>query len=524
MALEFPEDAKAVTTPGDQYMFGSELLVAPVLHEGQSNRAVYFPKGTWVDWDTGCEYAGGREWVVAAPQNRIPVAVRPGAIIPMAPEMRTTGEKPWDPLTLEVFPSGHSEFSLYRDDGRSFAYESGDFTVTHFAASEDAASVTFTIDESNKRYTPSQYRLRLHLHRTPLGVTADGARAKPDAWTWDPDSRVLTLQIQATGVSHHDIEAKLDHGLLTARTAPVLVADVIDPKGEAAGSGGRPLPHFYPPPSLPATVKASNYDNGGEGIAFHSGRPAPSRAHYRADEFGLRATGDAGGGYALAGLAPGDWARYTVDCGNGGYFDLSVRAASARGGGRLRFVALDQTVAAVEVPATGGDDTFADILIPNVYLNPGELSLMVYVDAEGAALNTFGLRPAKAPPAVYPAALAFRRGVASLTGLGDPKRPLGYVQNLGRAGSSITFGVNSASAGPAVLRIYYASGQKVPVALSVAVGDGKAAGLPAPPSGGEWTTLDVPVTLQAGSTRIVIEGHEPEWSSVQVSQVEVVRP
>lgn len=524
MALEFPDDPGAVAAPGDQYMFGSSLLVAPVLYEGQSNRKVYFPKGTWVDWDTGVDYEGGREWVVASPQNRIPVAVRPGAIIPMAPDMRTTGEKPWDPLTIEVFPSGKSDFTLYRDDGRSFAYESGDFTVTRLSSSEDPAAVTFTIDESNKRYTPSQYRLRLHLRRAPVGVSADGARSRAEVWQWDPEARVLTLMLQATGVSHHDVEVRLDRELLPARPAPLLVADAIDPKGEAAGSGGRPIPHFYPPPSLPAAVKASNYDNGGEGIAFHSARPAPAKRLYRADDFGLAATGDAGGGYALAGLLPGDWARYTIDCGNGGYFDLTVRAAAARAGGRLRFVALDQNVAVVDVPPTGGDDSFADILVPNVYLNPGELSLMVFVDSPGAALNTFSLKPAKSPPSLYPAALAFRRGVASLTGLGDPKQPLGYVQNLGRNGSSLTFGVNSPAARPAVLRIGYASGQKVPVSLAVAVGDGKAAPLAAPPTGGEWSSLDVPVNLGAGSTRVVIEGHEPEWSSVQVRQVEVVRP
>ena len=74
--------------------------------------------------------------MVAAPQNRIPVAVRPGAIIPMAPDMRNTSEKPWDPLTLEVFPSGKSEFTLYHDDGRSFAYEAGDFTVTRLSCEE----------------------------------------------------------------------------------------------------------------------------------------------------------------------------------------------------------------------------------------------------------------------------------------------------------------------------------------------------------------------------------------------------
>ncbi len=126
LAFEFQDDAQSLATPGDQYLFGRELLVAPALHEGQTNRSVYFPPGRWFDWDTGVEYPGGRAWVVAAPQNRIPVAVRAGAIIPMAPDMRSTSEKPWDPLTLEVFPSGKSAFTLYRDDGNSFGYQRGE--------------------------------------------------------------------------------------------------------------------------------------------------------------------------------------------------------------------------------------------------------------------------------------------------------------------------------------------------------------------------------------------------------------
>ena len=111
LALEFQDDPQAVAAPGNEYLFGRELLVAPALFEGQGNRLVYFPPGRWIDWDDGCEYAGGREAVVAAPPNRIPVAVRAGAIIPLAPEMKNTAEKPWDPLTLEVFPSGRSSFT-----------------------------------------------------------------------------------------------------------------------------------------------------------------------------------------------------------------------------------------------------------------------------------------------------------------------------------------------------------------------------------------------------------------------------
>ena len=522
MALEFPDDPRAAATPGDQYMFGSELLVAPVLYEGQSNRKVYFPKGTWIDWDMGYDYAGGRDWVVAAPQNRIPVAVRAGAIIPMAPDMRNTSEKPWDPLTVEVFPSGKSDFTMYHDDGRSFAYEAGDFTVTRFDCDEAGGGILFTLSESNKRYTPSRYRVKFHLRQKPVSVAVDGVSADKGAWTWDDDTRILTTEFAATAATGHEVDVKLGGAPLLARIAPILVADVIDPKGEAAGSGGRPTPHFFPPPALPAIVKASNYDNGGEGIAFHSATPAPEKKVYRNDDIGLTETSDAGGGYVLAGLKAGDWVRYSIDCGNGGYFDLTVRAASANGGGRIRLVALDQTVATAEIPSTGGEDAFQDFQFPNVYLNPGELSLLVFVESPGAALNTFSLKPAEKPSSTYPAALAFRRGVVGIAGVGDAARPLGYVQNLGRIGSSLTFGVDTTAAGPQVVRLYYSSNQAGPVALTIAVGDTAPAKLPMPPTSGGWKTLDVPVTLAAGSNRVVVEGHEDGWNSVLLEKIEVL--
>jgi alpha-glucosidase len=522
LALEFPDDPQSVAAPGDEYLFGRELLVAPVLFEGQTNRRVYFPPGRWIDWDFGYEYAGGREWVVAAPPNRIPVAVRAGAIIPLAPEMKNSGEKPWDPLTLEIFPSGRSSFTLYHDDGATFAYRRGESTLTQFACEATDTLIRFTLDESNKRFAPAEYRIRFHLRQTPVAVQLDGTTLPAMAWSWDAERRVLAVAVRATAANRRILAVALNRHPLPTRPAPELAAEAINPQGEAVGSGGHPVPHFFPPPALPATIKASNYDKGGEGVAFHSSRPFPGTKHYRDDDFGLAATADAGGGYVLGEMQAGEWARYTIDCGNGGYFDLTVRVASRSGGGRIRLMALDQAVAVIDVPATGSDDAFKDLGFPAVYLNPGELSLMVLADAPGFALKSLEFRPTANAPSVYSAALAARTGVVELADLNSGPARRGVIRNLGRIGSSVTFGVVSTRGGDAILRFHYQGAAGKPLPFSVKVGDAKEIPLAIPSTGGEWKDFDVTVRLQPGATRVTLAGLVDGWDSIVLDSLELV--
>lgn len=522
LALEFQNDAPSLATPGDQYLFGSELLVAPALYEGQTNRSVYFPPGRWFDWDTGVEYPGGRPWVVAAPQNRIPVAVRAGAIIPLAPDMKNSAGKPWDPLTLEIWPAGTSRFTLYHDDGNTFGYRRGEFTVTQIASDESAREVVLTIDESNKKFTPATYVARLHLQSAPTGVTsADGTKLSHE---WSAETRVLSVTLPAApNETHHSIRVALDGTPLAARPAPELQAEMIDPKGEATGSGGKPVPHFYPPPALPGRIKAINYDKGGEGVAFHSTRPLPQKTNYRPDDFSIIDGNDAGGGYVLGDLRATEWMRYTIDCGQGGWFDLTARVASATGRGRIRVVALDQVVAVIGAPATGGDDVWQDVHVPAVYFNPGELSLMLYVDQPGFRLNTLAFTPTDSPPALYPATRATRAGVAEIEN-GGGSAGQGAIRNLGRRGSSLTWGVVASHAGEATLRFLYQNntGKALPFALKI--GDTAARPLTLGPTGSDWHSFDAKVQLDAGANRVQLSGLGDSWDSATLERLELVMP
>ena len=75
MFYEFPEDQKCWELQ-DQYMFGSELLVAPVLKLNQFEREVYLPAGEWEDTRDGKHYAGGQTILSPAPIDSIPVFKR----------------------------------------------------------------------------------------------------------------------------------------------------------------------------------------------------------------------------------------------------------------------------------------------------------------------------------------------------------------------------------------------------------------------------------------------------------------
>src|SRR5262249_54495501 len=157
-----------------------------------------------------------------------------------------------------------------------------------------------------------------------------------------------------------------------------------------------------------------------------------------------------------------------------------------------------------EVPPTGGAESFRTLDFPAVYLNPGELTLMAYADRGEVALNTVGFVKSAQQPALLSAALATRGGVAELAGVGEAGHANGYVRNLGRKGSTITFGVDGGTGGARILRLQYASGQSRDVALSLAVGANAPVKVAAPPTNGEWRTLDLPVTVAPGTNRMIL--------------------
>ena len=147
LVMEFPDDPH-VYNLSDEYLFGPEILVAPILDEGSTGRNVYLPDGLWFDFWTDELLRGPVSCAVQAPLDTIPLFVRQGAIIPMGPDLQYSSEHPLDPLTLEIYPGSDRSFTLYEDDGETAAYLNGAYATTSFTVLHHEAEVVCRLQET----------------------------------------------------------------------------------------------------------------------------------------------------------------------------------------------------------------------------------------------------------------------------------------------------------------------------------------------------------------------------------------
>jgi len=127
-AMQLVDGFPATGEIKDQYMVGGNLLVAPMF-TGETERKVILPPGKWFDFYTGT-LAGEGTITVSPGLDRIPLFVRDGGIIPMIPAIRQTAE--WTdalPVEVRIYGDPSGTFYLYNDDGKTFNFEKGQFSL-----------------------------------------------------------------------------------------------------------------------------------------------------------------------------------------------------------------------------------------------------------------------------------------------------------------------------------------------------------------------------------------------------------
>ncbi len=178
LVLDFPRDAR-VRDIGHQYLFGPALLVSPVTDHRARTWQVYLPEGTdWYDFYSGRVHSGGQEIDADAPLRRIPVFVRAGSIIPVAPPVQHSGEIPGLALTLNVYTGTDGAFDLYEDDGETYAYRRGQHS--RIPLRYDHSTGTLTLGKRRGGFPGMAERRTFHIRWIDPPTAAD-ARPPPDA-------------------------------------------------------------------------------------------------------------------------------------------------------------------------------------------------------------------------------------------------------------------------------------------------------------------------------------------------------
>ena len=175
--LHYPDDPKAVSC-GDQYLWGKNVLVAPVVEKGAETRQVYLPAGGWYDFWTGEYVEGAREISRKVDLETIPLYVRAASILPLGPVKQFTGEKVDQPLSVSIYPRADASFLLYEDDGNSFNYRKGEWMGIQMDWHDAARTLTLRLSPGSRMLPPLRRKLEVRLEQQTRSVVFDGNSLK----------------------------------------------------------------------------------------------------------------------------------------------------------------------------------------------------------------------------------------------------------------------------------------------------------------------------------------------------------
>jgi alpha-glucosidase/alpha-D-xyloside xylohydrolase len=151
--LHYPNDRTAITR-SDEYLWGRDILVAPVIERGAKSRKVYLPEGDWYDFWTNEKHAGRREVTREVDLATMPLYVRAGSILPFDPVRQYTNEPTNEPTVVQVYRGRDGEFRWYEDDGTTLDYQRGQFAWIRLEWDDDERRLTIEPDGGDLERKP----------------------------------------------------------------------------------------------------------------------------------------------------------------------------------------------------------------------------------------------------------------------------------------------------------------------------------------------------------------------------------
>jgi hypothetical protein len=223
------------------------------------------------------------------------------------------------------------------------------------------------------------------------GVAQAGTIAVPDTGAWNAWQTISTSGISLTA-GQHVLRVVFD---TMASGGAVAGFNWFRLTANAALSPPPPpssTPFGGTPAAVPGLIEAENFDDGGEGVAYHDTAAGNKGGVYRATDVDIQPTTDVGGGYNVGWTKTGEWLKYTVNVAATATYTLETRVANI-GTGATFHVEVDgvDRTGSIAVPDTGAWDAWQTITTPGIPLTAGQRVLRVVFDsmASGGAVGGF---------------------------------------------------------------------------------------------------------------------------------------
>lgn len=223
LVMEYPDDIE-VFNLNSQFLFGEELLVAPVVEEGAASKRIYLPEGEWIDYNNKKTVLAGKQWIdYEVVLEEIPLFVKRGSIIPQMPVMQYINEHPSYPLILEIFPASGkrtAQFVVYEDKGETNDYKNDLYVKREFLCTSKSGSYEIGYMEDARNNFQARTRdliYKLQLDEKPSAVRLSGKKLKAfktnnanklvhepirkAAWNWDKVRGQCIISIPASAIN-----------------------------------------------------------------------------------------------------------------------------------------------------------------------------------------------------------------------------------------------------------------------------------------------------------------------------------
>lgn len=181
MYYDYPE-AKEAYSFNNEYMFGNNMLVAPIvkpMESGISKVKVWLPEGNdWFEWNTGTLLKGGQTVERSFTLSEYPVYVKAGSILPFYNRVKNLNKNN-EEITVSVFPGNKGSFSLYEDNGNDKNY-SAEYATTKLTSERKDQDLEVTIGARTGTYSDMfgnrQFKVKVYGSTIPESVTVNGQK------------------------------------------------------------------------------------------------------------------------------------------------------------------------------------------------------------------------------------------------------------------------------------------------------------------------------------------------------------